>query len=213
MEGQRVAAGRGGARRLGAALVRRGCAMVCGHRWSTLRRELFDCTCELQTKPDGDEIPRFATRKSRFTNLKSRFTPKTLRRGVNSRRRERFFAKNFIGHIVRRHRRPRGLARGRFRRVQGRRRAVVRVGPLGALEPAAEFPGSRARASSAAVGCEVPFDQPSRQQSIAAFIDPDLKQAARFPFAGSWRNSIESSRTPAESISTNSKEIPNSLPA
>jgi hypothetical protein len=152
---------------------------VCGHRRSTPLRERFDGTCELQTKPGGDEIPRFATRNSSFTTLKSRFTPKTSRRGVNSRCRERFFAKNFIGHVGCRIVGRRGLARGWFRRA-GQYRA-----PLCALIAERTRSGCRiswiwSRANSAAVGCEFAFDQPTRQQSIAAFIHPDLQKLLDF---------------------------------
>lgn len=144
----------------------------CGHRLGTLRRERVDCTSQLQTKPNGDEMGRFATRTSRFT-------PQTLRRGVNSRRWERFVAKNFIGRIVRRCSGLRGLARGWFRPA-GQHRGQLYALIAERARGASRISWIWSRANCAAVGREASLDQPSRQQSIAAFVHPHLKELLDF---------------------------------
>jgi hypothetical protein len=173
--GERKGEGWGGARwgetpgRCGGSTGLRG---VCGHRRGTLRRELFDCTYELQTKPSGDEIARFATQMSRFT-------PQTSRRNVNSRCCERFFAKNFIGRITRRNSCRSGLACGRLRCAGQQRRQVCAL--LGERTGSARrISCIWSRANRAAVGGEVSLDQPSRQQGIAAFVHPHLKKLLDF---------------------------------
>jgi hypothetical protein len=169
-KGRRGGGARGG-EALGSGVGSTGLRLVCGHRLGTLRRERLDCTSELLIKPSDGAIARFVTRISRLA-------PQTLRRGVNSRCRERFFAKNFIGHVGRPIVGLRGLARGWFRRAG-------HGGQLCALAAERTRSGCRvnwiwSRASGSTVGCEVAFDQPARQQSIAAFIHPDLKKLLDF---------------------------------
>ena len=155
---ERKGRGWGGAR-LGAALRNGGGAaqlgVFCGHRRGTFRREIFDGTSETQTDLIGDEIARFGGR--------------ALGRGVNSRRGIRFFAKNFIGRALRRSG-SRVVARRRFRCAVQRARQLC-----GLISEFARWI-HHVCSHGVAIRREVSFDEPTRQQSIAALIYPDLKK-------------------------------------
>jgi len=140
-----------------------GLRVFCGHRLSTRRRVIFDCLSRPKTKADGDRAAADVALK--------------LGRDVNSRSRERFFAKNLIGRVAGDCACVRSAARRRLWRAlwtacnrrpecrdfarNARTRSAVRTDGLG-------------------IGCEIPLDQPSRQQGIAALVHPNIKELRDF---------------------------------
>src|SRR5579859_4178013 len=160
---RRNCGGWGGARwgeALGRCVVPTGLRVFCGHRLSTRRRVIFDCLSRPETKADGD---RAAT-----------YVALQLGRDLNSRRRERFFAKNFIGRAAGHGTYPR---RGARRRLWSALRATRNWWP-----ESLNFARNRSaiRADSRGIGREIPLDQPSRQQGIAALVHPHIKELRDF---------------------------------
>jgi hypothetical protein len=133
---------------------------VCGHRPGTLRRNGGYCLLEPKSKADGGELTIFGTR--------------LLRRSVDSRRRERFVAKKFIGRAMCRATDVWSSARWRFRLAGERARQRCSL--------LLKFAHARSRAlrDRFGVGDEVAFDQPSRQQGIAVFAHPRIEQLHDF---------------------------------
>ena len=144
-------------------VVPTGLRVFCGHRLSTRRRVIFNCLSRPETKADGDRAATYAAMK--------------LGRDVNSRRRERFFAKNFIGH-------PAGhctyTRRGARRRLWSALWAARNWRPECRDFARDAWNSSAVRADSRDIGREIPLDQPSRQQSIAALVYPHIKELRDF---------------------------------
>ncbi len=191
---------RGGAP--GRCVAPTGRRVVCGQRLSTLRRVDVTDLSKAKTKADGDGAALFAAPNPRFT-------ARTLRRGVNSRRRERFVAKNFIGRAL--------CLRGPMRSCT-RRQVSTQCAPRGSL--AAHFvvvgvrPGQIPRSGKS---CRRPPPGSARSTiepgGHCCSRSPTRPATARFPF-GHWPpDSVETSRTLATWIWTKPKENPNSLPA
>ena len=164
--------GCGGAWRGGApgrCVAPTGRRVVCGQRLSTLRRVDVTDLSKAKTKADGDGAALFAAPNPRFT-------ARTLRRGVNSRRRERFVAKNFIGRAL--------CLRGPMRSCTRRkfRHSVRHARPLLLILLLVEFAQarSRVRANRVAVRRQVPLDQPSSQEGIAVLVHPRVQQLHDF---------------------------------
>jgi hypothetical protein len=155
---------------LGSGVGSTGLRLVCGHRLGTLRRDVFNGGSELQTKPNDDDVARFATPTSRFA-------ARTSERGVKARRRQRFFAENFIGRIVRRSSCIRGDARRRFGCASWATRHLSLVRRKSAGNARA---GSCVRAYGFGIGCDVALDQPSCLQGITAFVHPYLEKLRDF---------------------------------
>ncbi len=147
----------------GRCVVLTGLRLLCGHRLSTRRREIFDCLSRPKTKADGDREAAYAALK--------------LGRHLNSRCGERFVAKNFIGRAARYDACMRSGSRRRFRRALW----GARHGRPELLNFARSARSRGAiRANCGGVGGQISLDQPSRQQGVAAFIHPNVEELRDF---------------------------------
>jgi len=142
--------------------VATGLRVGCGHRRGTHRRVDVTDLSEAETKADGDGTALFAARK--------------LGRGVNSWRRERFFAKKFIGRVRCRRGSVRSGTRWRFRRTERRAWCLLLILLLVEFAQAT----SRVRTNRLGVRRQVPFDQPSCQEGIAVLVHPGIEQLHDF---------------------------------
>lgn len=164
--------GRGGAwwcQARGRGVVQTGLRVVCGHRLSTRRRVDGTDLSKAKTKAGGDGAALFAAQTPRHT-------AHALGRGVNSRRGERFVAKNFIGRALCRRGSVRSCTRGRFRgAVRHARRLLL-------ILLRVEFAQATACATTNRVGVrrQVPLDQPSGQQGVAVLVHPRIEQLHDF---------------------------------
>jgi hypothetical protein len=185
-------------------VVRTGLRVDCGHRLSTRRRERFNDLSKTNTKAEGEGALLSVARNLRSASKNLEFRARTLRRGVNSRQRERFVAEKIIGRALRRRRSGRSSAgrrlvtvmRGAGQRTS--RRGVIalagwRLGrpswrterASGGVEVARAgvrvgwSVGPRVSADIAGGG-QISLDQPSRQQGAAVFVHPRVEQLHDF---------------------------------
>jgi hypothetical protein len=136
---------------------------VGGHRLSTRGREGVTDLSKAKTKAEGDGAAGCAAQK--------------LGSGVNSRRRERFAAKNFIGRGLCRRARVRSCARWRFRRAcRARCLSLMLILLLLEFVRAA----SRVRTNRVGVCRQVSLNQPSCQQGAAVLVNPRVEQLHDF---------------------------------
>jgi hypothetical protein len=154
---------------LGRWVVATGLRVVCGHRLSTRRRADGTDLSTAKTKADADGATLFAAQKRPHT-------ARALRRGVNSRRGERFVAENFIGRALRLRDSVRTSSRRWLRHVVRHARRLLLVLLLVEFAQATTC----VTTNRVGVGRQVPLDQPSCQQGIAVLVHPRIEQLHDF---------------------------------